>query len=144
MCIETVNKEGGQGLLHEVSSHLEKASANEIRALRAIHDYLEGVSGGLMTPTLQHLMRRAQNASNAFDDVKGKIKNAPGILVRYEIRQQVGTVTKKWLELVHKGEFERPSLIEYERLTKEYPNEYFEFVRVSAEEVCLAFTPKFD
>lgn len=122
----------------------EMACISEIKALREIHDYLEGISGSLMTPTLQQLMGKAQNARNTFLKIKGRMDVQSSAPVHYEIRQQVKTAAKKWLEIVQKGEFERPLFIEYERLAREYPNEYFEIVRVSAEEACLAFTPKFD
>lgn len=129
--------------LHEKAQEFEYACASEIKALRDLHDYLEGISGSLMTPTLQQLMARAEKARNTLLAVKGKLESSSNSPVRYEIRQQVRSVAKRWIEVVHKGEFERPLLMEYERLTREYPKEYFELVRVSTEEACLAFTPKF-
>jgi hypothetical protein len=61
---------------------------------------------------------------------------------RFEIRQQVRTVSKAWLETIATGTFERPIRMDYDRLVAENPEEYFEFVRVEVVEDCLAFTPK--
>jgi len=62
--------------------------------------------------------------------------------VRFEIRQRVATVHKRWLEVVAVGEFERPMRITYDQLVSEHPDAYFEFVRVETTEECLAYTPK--
>lgn len=66
----------------------------------------------------------------------------------YEIRQQVGTVKSKWLEVINKGRtseaIERIAKKEYQALVKGHPKEYFELVKVTRDEECLAFTPKFD
>ena len=64
--------------------------------------------------------------------------------IRYEIRQQVKTVNKRWLEVVFCSDIERVAGTSYDTLKKEHPDEYFELVRVNHIEECLAFTPKFD
>ena len=61
--------------------------------------------------------------------------------VRFEIRQQVRTVQKRWLEVIASSDFERLMRVEYDRLKNEHPTEYFELVRVELAEDCLAFTP---
>ncbi|WP_404666775.1 hypothetical protein [Roseateles asaccharophilus] len=58
--------------------------------------------------------------------------------VTFEVRQQVGTVRKTWLEAVFESAYERPARDEYERLTQQEPSSYFELVRVTAAEECLA------
>ena len=59
---------------------------------------------------------------------------------RFEIRQRVGTVHKRWMEVVVEGMVERVARLTYERLAEDYPTEYFELVRVISDEECLAFT----
>lgn len=60
------------------------------------------------------------------------------VRVVYEVRQQVRTVRKNWLETVFDSTFERPAKDEYDRLVQQNPSEYFELVRLSAAEECLA------
>lgn len=62
----------------------------------------------------------------------------------FEIRQQVETVEKKWLEVIHSGASHRVMVFTYHNLIAENPDKYFEFVRVVKTEECLAFTPKLD
>lgn len=63
-------------------------------------------------------------------------------MVRFEIRQQVRTVQKAWLEVVATSESERVARCDYERLVQAHPDEYFELVKIEVMEDCLAFTPK--
>lgn len=65
-------------------------------------------------------------------------------MIRFEIRQQVRTVQKTWLEVIATSESERVARCDYERFVAENPNGYFELVKVEIVEDCLAFTPKFD
>lgn len=60
----------------------------------------------------------------------------------YEIRQQVSTVEKSWLVTIAAGPIERVLRNTYDRLVADNPDMYFEFVRVTTDETCLAFTPK--
>ena len=62
----------------------------------------------------------------------------------FEVRQQVGTVFKKWLEPIYTGSSERVANDSYEHFVETYPGEYFELVQVTKTERCLKFTPKFD
>lgn len=62
----------------------------------------------------------------------------------YEIRQQVKTVEKRWLETVYKGPILRVLEITYDELVKDNPDDYFEIVQVTHDEKCLAYTPKID
>lgn len=62
----------------------------------------------------------------------------------YEIRQQVSTVSKNWLEVIDQSEYLRGLQLNYDNLVASRPNEYFEPVKVTRDEECLAFTPKFD
>jgi len=62
----------------------------------------------------------------------------------YEIRQQVRTVNKHWLETIHTGGSERIAWKSYQILVDEYPNEYFELIEVFSDEKCLKFTPMID
>jgi len=59
----------------------------------------------------------------------------------YEIRQQVGTVNKKWLEVVDRPRSDRLARLDYERMVAANPQDYFELVKVTHTEQCLAFTP---
>ncbi len=63
---------------------------------------------------------------------------------KYEVRQQVRTVNKRWLETVSSTTVERVAMDDYHRLIRENPNDYFEIVKVTHEEDCLAFTPQFE
>jgi len=61
---------------------------------------------------------------------------------RYEIRQGVKSVRKKWLVVVaENGYSERVLIAEYEQLVKDNPDTYFELVKIESSEVCMKFTP---
>ena len=60
----------------------------------------------------------------------------------FEIRQQVATVSRQWLEVVHSGLSHRVMEATYRDLVSANPSEYFEFVRVLKTEECLEYTPK--
>lgn len=60
--------------------------------------------------------------------------------VKYEIRQQVRTVHKAWMEVIASGEWERTIRNDYDRFVKEFPNDYFELVLLNYSESCLEFT----
>lgn len=57
--------------------------------------------------------------------------------VRYEVRQLVRSVHKRWLETVAEAPGERVMESEFRRLHAEHPGEYFELVRVAQDERCL-------
>lgn len=62
----------------------------------------------------------------------------------FEIRQQVRTVHKRWLEVIAKSAHERTISADYDRYVSQNPGEYFELVNVTHDEKCLGFTPIFD
>lgn len=62
---------------------------------------------------------------------------ARSMVVRWQVRQMVCTVRRRWLETVFDSEFERPALDEYERLCTRHPTTYFEFVAVATAEECV-------
>ena len=62
--------------------------------------------------------------------------------LRYEIRQQVRTVQKTWLEVVSQPTSERTAMNEFEQLRDQYPGTYFEVVRIEVIEKCLGHTCK--
>jgi len=62
-------------------------------------------------------------------------------MTKFEIRQFVRTTRKGWLEVVSETEIERLAVQEYERMKAENPGEYFELVRITHDEDCMAFTP---
>ena len=66
------------------------------------------------------------------------------VMEHYEIRQQVKTVEKRWLETIHKSLSFNGMKPTYDRLIKENPEDYFELIKVTHNEECLHFTPKFD
>jgi hypothetical protein len=59
----------------------------------------------------------------------------------FEIRQQVRTVEKRWMETIHKEQSLRMLEMIYEGLVKNNPDDYFELVQVNNSEKCLAYTP---
>lgn len=61
--------------------------------------------------------------------------------IHYEIRQQVKTVNKIWLETIFSTQCERVARASYEDLVKDNPLEYFELLKIENTEECLAFTP---
>jgi hypothetical protein len=65
-------------------------------------------------------------------------------LYSYEIRQQVKTINKNWLEVIFKCDSERVALCSYDKIINENPNQYFELVLVNITEDCIKFTPKSD
>jgi len=60
----------------------------------------------------------------------------------FEIRQQVKTVGRSWLETIYKEQSLRMLEMLYEGLVKNNPDEYFELVQVTHNEKCLAYTPE--
>lgn len=66
------------------------------------------------------------------------------MMTKFEVRQQVRTVGRRWLETVYTSESDRVARLAYDRFVQEYPGEYFELVKVTRDEECLAFTPKKD
>lgn len=60
---------------------------------------------------------------------------------RYEVRQLIGTVDKKWLHAVFTTEFERVAQVSYDRYREENPGEYFELTKIESSEECLAYSP---
>ena len=63
---------------------------------------------------------------------------------KYEIRQMVHTIQKRWLEVVSVASADYIAKMDYERLVAEHPNVYFELVKITHKEECLAFTPLTD
>jgi hypothetical protein len=61
-------------------------------------------------------------------------------MYKYEIRQQVKTIQRSWLEVVWRTESKRVALNEYERIVNENPGDYFELVFVDITEDCIKFT----
>jgi len=57
--------------------------------------------------------------------------------VRYEVRQLVSSIRKRWLETVAEAPASRVMEAEFRRLHAEHPDEYFELVRVAHDEHCL-------
>lgn len=73
--------------------------------------------------------------------VNGEVSEAPMPITVFQIKQQVCTVNKCWLEVIATSQFERTARMDYEGLVKEYPEKYFELVKVTTIEECLDFTP---
>jgi len=59
---------------------------------------------------------------------------------KYEIRQQVETINKKWLVPVYETKSERIAKLEYERIVNDNPKKYFELVFIDITEDCIKFT----
>lgn len=62
------------------------------------------------------------------------------IMAQYEIRQQVGTVVKRWLEVVSTHDSWRSAEAHYAWCVAQAPDCYFELVRVEITEDCRAHT----
>ena len=63
-------------------------------------------------------------------------------MVKYEIRQSVGSIAGTRLEVVHTDVSERMGRHNYKSITKNNPAEYFELIRVEHKEDCLEYTHK--
>ncbi len=63
---------------------------------------------------------------------------------KYEVRQLVSCVRRRWLEVIYEGGIERLVRMEYDRCKVAHPDAYFELVRVTHDEECLDFTPMRD
>jgi hypothetical protein len=64
-----------------------------------------------------------------------------GTMTTYEIRQTIRAADKNEFRAValFGGDFGRMARMEYDRLIREYPNEYFELIKVEHVEECLDF-----
>lgn len=60
--------------------------------------------------------------------------------IRFEIRQQVRTVRRSWLEVVAEPTSERVARAAFRRCCQENPGAYFELVAVEVTERCLGYT----
>lgn len=58
----------------------------------------------------------------------------------YYVRQQVKSVTRQWMVPVATCPNERLARLEFDRLTQEHPDEYFELICSEETETCLEFT----
>lgn len=65
-------------------------------------------------------------------------------MIKFEVRQLVKTAVKNRVEVIYETQSERMAEFEYDRVKKEFPGEYFEWVRIETNETCLAFTPMGD
>ena len=61
-------------------------------------------------------------------------------MIEYIILQFVKSVSRGWYEKVYTGKIERIAQSEFHRLVKEYPDEYFELIKIEHNETCLEFT----
>ena len=66
-------------------------------------------------------------------------------MIKYEIRQLVETIDKRWFETIRTISSGVPFPIvtarqAYEQLKLEYPDKYFELYRIELNEECLEFT----
>ena len=62
--------------------------------------------------------------------------------ISYRIIQSVESVNACHNEIIMEISSRRIAVFEYDRLKKEYPNEYFELIEIRHEEICLYFTPE--
>jgi len=58
----------------------------------------------------------------------------------FEIKQQVKTIEKSWLETIATSQSLRVIEIDYERIVKNNPSDYFELIKTVKTEECLAYT----
>jgi adenine-specific DNA methylase len=62
------------------------------------------------------------------------------MVTKYEVRQSVQSVSRRWQEVVATEVNERLGKLTYQRLKKEHPEEYFELVEVTWTERCLHYS----
>ena len=58
----------------------------------------------------------------------------------YVIRTMVKRLGRNTIEDEKRCEFERSAKMAYDELCREYPNDYFELVKIEHNEECLAYT----
>jgi len=63
-------------------------------------------------------------------------------MIDYKIIQTVRDVRGSIHREVFSGKIERLAFLEYDRLVKEYPAEYFELIQIEHNETCLKFTKR--
>jgi hypothetical protein len=63
-------------------------------------------------------------------------------MIEYKIMQTVSCVLKRWPVEIYTGKIERLAFHEFDRLIKEFPNEYFELIQIEHNETCLRFTKR--
>ncbi len=63
------------------------------------------------------------------------------MIVNFKIEQHVKSVRKGWREIVFSTSIKRLAMVEFNTLKSEYPDEYFELIKVERQETCIAFTP---
>jgi hypothetical protein len=63
-------------------------------------------------------------------------------MIEYKIMQTVSSVNKKWQETIYTGKIERLAFYEFDRMNKDFPNEYFELIQIEHNEICLRFTKR--
>lgn len=61
-------------------------------------------------------------------------------MIDYKILQTMSSVNKNWPAPVYTGKIERLAFHEFDRLSKDFPNDYFELIQVEHNETCLRFT----
>jgi hypothetical protein len=64
-------------------------------------------------------------------------------MIEYKIMQTVKSVNKNWQHEIYTGKIERLAFHEFDRLTKEFPSEYFELIQIEHNETCLKFTKRY-
>jgi len=60
----------------------------------------------------------------------------------FKIVQQINSVRRGFRETVFNGQIERIARLEFNRLKEDWPEEYFELLKIEHRETCLEFTPK--
>jgi hypothetical protein len=60
---------------------------------------------------------------------------------KYEIRQQVETIDKKWLVPIFETPIERVAKNEFDKIVNDHTGKYFELVFIDVTEDCMKFTP---
>lgn len=61
-------------------------------------------------------------------------------MIEYKILQTISSINKRWQETIYTGKIERLVFCEFDRLNKDFPNEYFELIQIEHNETCLRFT----
>ena len=63
-------------------------------------------------------------------------------MISFVVKQLVKTVNGNRLETVYESSIERIAIMSYKGAIEEYPDEYFELIKIEHVESCLQFTPK--
>jgi hypothetical protein len=63
-------------------------------------------------------------------------------MITYQVKHQVRTPFKNWLQIVYESPCERSASYAYDSMVRDHPHEYFEIVKLETIETCMEFTSR--